>query len=54
MRLGNLKIQIALTIPYGHPDKNGVIYSKEKVNNHMLTCKREDILRKIQLLRGGL
>lgn len=31
MRLDNLKVQIALTIPYGHPDKNGVVYSKEAI-----------------------
>lgn len=31
MRLGNLKVQLALTIPFGRPDKNGVIYSKEAI-----------------------
>lgn len=31
MRLDNLKVQLALTIPFGRPDKNGVIYSKEAI-----------------------
>ena len=31
MRQENLKMQIALRFPFGHPDKNGVIYSKESV-----------------------
>lgn len=31
MRLDNLKVQLALTIPFGRPDKNGVMYSKEAV-----------------------
>lgn len=31
MRLGNLKVQIALVIPISRPDKNGVMYSKEAV-----------------------
>ena len=31
MRLDNLKIQLALTIPFGRPDKNGVMYSKEAI-----------------------
>lgn len=31
MRLDNLKVQLALTIPFGRPDKNGVMYSKEAI-----------------------
>lgn len=31
MRLDNLKVQLALTIPFGRPDKNGVTYSKEAI-----------------------
>ena len=31
MRLDNLKMQLALVIPFGRPDKNGVIYSREAV-----------------------
>ena len=31
MRLDNLKIQLAFTIPFGCSDKNGVIYSREAV-----------------------
>jgi len=31
MRLDNLKIQLALTIPFDHPDKNGVLYSREAI-----------------------
>lgn len=31
MRLDNLKVQLALVIPFGHPDKNGVMYSKEAI-----------------------
>lgn len=31
MCLDNLKVQLALTIPFGRPDKNGVIYSKEAI-----------------------
>ena len=31
MRLENLKVQLSLVIPIGHPDKNGVLYSKEAV-----------------------
>lgn len=31
MRLDNLKVQIALVIPFGRPDKNGVMYSKEAI-----------------------
>ena len=31
MRLNNLKVQLALTIPFGRPDKNGVMYSKEAI-----------------------
>lgn len=31
MRLGNLKVQLALVIPFGRPDKNGVTYSKEAI-----------------------
>lgn len=31
MRLGNLKIQFAVTFPFGRPDKDGIIYSKEAV-----------------------
>lgn len=31
MRLDNLKTQLALIIPYGRPDKNGVIYSREAI-----------------------
>lgn len=28
MRLDNLKIQLSFVIPFGRPDKNGVIYSR--------------------------
>ena len=31
MRLDNLKVQFALTIPFGHPDRNGAMYSKEAI-----------------------
>lgn len=31
MRLDNLKVQLTLTIPFGYPDKNGVMYSKEAI-----------------------
>lgn len=31
MRQENLKMQIALRFPFEHPDKNGVIYSKQAV-----------------------
>lgn len=31
MRLDNLKIQFALVIPFGQPDKNGVVYSKKAI-----------------------
>lgn len=31
MRLDNLKIQLAVVIPFGHPDKNGIMYSKEAI-----------------------
>ena len=31
MRLDNLKVQLALAIPFGRPDKNGVMYSKEAI-----------------------
>lgn len=31
MRLDNLKIRLALTIPFGRPDKNGVMCSKEAI-----------------------
>ena len=31
MRLDNLKVQLALTIPFGRPDKNGVMYSKDAI-----------------------
>ena len=31
MRQENLKIQVALRFPYGHPDENGVVYSKQAV-----------------------
>ena len=31
MRQENLKIQVALRFPYDHPDKNGVVYSKQAV-----------------------
>lgn len=31
MRLENLKVELALIIPFGRPDKNGIVYSKEAV-----------------------
>lgn len=31
MRLDNLNVQLALVIPFGRPDKNGVMYSKEAI-----------------------
>ena len=31
MRLDNLKVQLTLVIPFGHPDKNGIMYSKEAI-----------------------
>ena len=31
MRLDNLKTQLSLVIPYGRPDKNGVLYSREAI-----------------------
>lgn len=31
MRLENLKVEMAFVIPFGRPDKNGVVYSKEAV-----------------------
>lgn len=31
MRLDNLKIQLSLTIPFGHPDHNGVVYSRAAI-----------------------
>ena len=31
MRLDNLKVKLALVIPFGRPDKNGVMYSKEAI-----------------------
>lgn len=31
MRQNNLKIQIALRFPFEHPDANGVVYSKQAV-----------------------
>lgn len=35
MRLDNIKVQLALTIPFGCPDKNGVMYSKESIEKAM-------------------
>lgn len=31
MRLNNLKMQLSFVIPFGRPDKNGVMYSKEAI-----------------------
>lgn len=31
MCLDNLKVQLALTIPFGRPDQNGVVYSREAI-----------------------
>lgn len=31
MRIKHLKLQIAITIPFDHPDENGVIYSRAAV-----------------------
>jgi len=31
MRLDNLKVKLALVIPFGRPDKNGVMYSREAI-----------------------
>lgn len=41
MRLDNLKIKLALTIPFGHPDKNGIVYSKEAVEKAVESFNRE-------------
>lgn len=35
MRLDNLKVQLKLVIPFGRPDKNGVMYSKESIEKAM-------------------
>lgn len=45
MRLDNLKIQLALVIPFGHPDKNGVMYSKEAIEKAV-----DDFNRKLPIL----
>lgn len=31
MRLDNIKVQFAFNIPFGRPDKNGVMYSREAI-----------------------
>lgn len=31
MRLSNIKVRLSLVIPFGHPDKNGIKYSREAV-----------------------
>jgi len=45
MRLDNLKVQLALTIPFGRPDKNGVMYSKEAIEKAV-----SDFNRKLPIL----
>ena len=45
MRLDNLKIQLTLTIPFGRPDKNGVMYSKEAIEKAI-----EDFYGKLPIL----
>lgn len=40
MRLDNLKIELAFTIPFGRPDKNGIVYSKEAVEKAVESFNR--------------
>lgn len=41
MRLENLKVELALIIPFGRPDKNGVVYSREAVEKAVSSFNRE-------------
>lgn len=39
MRCENMKVQLAFRFPCGQPDKNGVIYTKEAVENAISALK---------------
>lgn len=56
MRLGNLKVQIALTIPYGRPNKNGVVYTKEAIEKAITSFEGElpIIYRGNNSVKGGM
>lgn len=39
MRQENLKLQIALKFPFDHPDRNGVVYSKQAIEQAILALQ---------------
>lgn len=49
MHLDNLKIQLALTIPFGRPDRSGVMYSKEAVEKAV-----RDFSKKLPILYDNM
>lgn len=56
MRLDNLKMQLAFVIPFGHPDKNGVMYSRKAIEKAVsdFTGKLPILYRDNDLCKDGV